>query len=53
MLVTIPWRTLAKRTVVEAVTKRRFVVVAGIFFEEEEKAKEDSRVVVHKFTTIN
>jgi hypothetical protein len=53
MLVTLLWRTLAKWTVGEAVTKRHFFVVAGIFFEEEENAKEESRVVVHKFTTIN
>jgi len=40
MLVTLPWRTLAKRTVGEAVTKRHFMAEAAIFFEEEENAKE-------------
>jgi hypothetical protein len=40
MLVTLPWRTLAKRTVGMAVTKRHFGVEADIFFEEEENDKE-------------
>jgi hypothetical protein len=33
MLVTLPWRALAKRTAGEAVTKRRFVVEADVFFK--------------------
>ena len=52
MLGTLPWRKSAKWTVEEAVTKRHFMAEADIFFEEEENAKELSRVVVHKFITV-